>query len=112
MILELRGDAPPLYGLDGKTVGARIPDVPWLLDLISMLGKPLVTTSANISSRIPADRVSDLDPELMSEVDLLLSWQGQLSGSPSTVFSILDESLIILREGTISTDIIQSKYPL
>lgn len=109
LVMNQRNDAPqPLYGLDGQTVGVRIPDVPWLIQLVQQVGVPLVTTSANISSRKPADEVENLDPELLEKVDILLSWKGKLTGTGSTVISLLEPEVKVLRVGTIPENKIKS----
>ncbi|MHA2248713.1 MAG: L-threonylcarbamoyladenylate synthase [Candidatus Kariarchaeaceae archaeon] len=100
LILPLRKDAPKLYGLDGQSIGVRIPDTKWLLLLIDKIKKPIMTTSANQTDKKSVDIVSDLDQVILDQSDILVEWDGQLSGIESTVVKV-DDTVKILREGSI-----------
>ncbi|MHA2090582.1 MAG: L-threonylcarbamoyladenylate synthase [Candidatus Kariarchaeaceae archaeon] len=100
LILPLRQHAPKLYGLSTNTIAVRIPDVPWLLSLITEIDTPIVTTSANRSQQIPSRTIGGLDPILVNQVDILIEWQNHLNNPPSTIVSLIDE-LTVLREGQI-----------
>ncbi len=100
LVLELRDDAPELYGLADRTIGVRIPDVTWLRHIIAEVG-PVISTSANISSVEPARSVEAIP--FTDEVDILIRWKGVLNGLSSTVLSCV-EPMRILRSGAISSD--------
>ena len=103
MIFSRIANSPPLYGIDSESVGVRIPDLPWLLQLIELVGEPIITTSANISSFPTANTIAKMleDKELINYVDTLIEWEGELHGTPSTVIDCRDKPKII-REGDIS----------
>lgn len=105
LILPLKSESPPLYGLDGKTIGIRIPEVPWLLKLITLIDYPLITTSANISGKPSAKNVNEINKEILEKIDILIEWEGNLSNYSSTVVSLI-ENPKILRKGIISEDMI------
>lgn len=111
LILPLRSDAPKLYGIDSVSIGVRIPNVPWLLELIEKLGEPIVTTSANISHQRPYTAVKELPQSIIEEINILVSWEGSLDGLSSTVISMVGVPKI-LRQGAIPENEILSLLQL
>ena len=103
LVLNQKAGAPKLHGISTPTIGARIPDVPWLLKLITRLKVPVVTTSANISGEQPASNFDQTSRTILNGVDFAIPWDGELAGKPSTVISLVDDA-VLLREGKISKD--------
>ena len=60
--------APNLPADDGS-LGIRVPQHDFCQQVISRLGAPLVSTSANLSGRPSPATYADIDPELFSRVD-------------------------------------------
>lgn len=88
-----RNIAPNLIAGDGS-VGIRIPDAEFPRMLCRMLGRPVVSTSANISGMpTPAD-FAGISEEIRKSVDYVCT-TGR-SGQPST-----PSSIYILRDGEI-----------
>ena len=56
---------------DGS-VGIRIPLAPWCQQLVFKLGRPLVSTSANISGEPTPQRFSDIPQEIKDAVDFVV----------------------------------------
>ena len=54
------------------TVGIRIPRAPWCQQLVFKLGRPLVSTSANISGEPTPQRFSDIPQEIKDAVDFVV----------------------------------------
>lgn len=95
---------------DGDTIGLRIPNHPFVLQLLKELKEPLAATSANLSGTpaavTPEDAVANLDGH-----PALLINGGRVTvtdGASSTVISIVGNNLKILRQGPISLDDIQA----
>lgn len=81
-------------------VGLRMPDYPELTQLITQLGQPLVTSSANKAGEPPATKKHLIDPDIIKQVDFL--YDGECSDSPpSTVVDVSGPVLRILRQGAI-----------
>ena len=87
-----------------ELVGVRVPDHPFLLDLVSRCGGPLALTSANLSGKpspLRAEEFSELHPQLSCVVD-----GGTLGDSPlarlgSTVVDLSQEGTFrIVRAGS------------
>jgi len=88
----------PLLLKNSHRIGIRIPGLPLLLKLISALGFPLVSTSANLSGRPPLN-----DPQRIARefpgLDLLIDG-GVLPPSPgSTLVDVAESPPRIMRRG-------------
>ncbi|OLS20050.1 MAG: Threonylcarbamoyl-AMP synthase, partial [Candidatus Heimdallarchaeota archaeon LC_2] len=100
-------ESPDLYGIETSSIGCRIPDVDWFLELIKITGTPIVTTSANISGASPVTNIDSIPYELLDNIDILIEWDGDLQGISSTVVDLTEkDEYRILREGGIKEDII------
>ena len=66
-----------------NSVGIRRPDH-WITSLVERLGKPLVTTSANISGEPTANTINDLPEAFTEHVDVAID-EGRIKGSASTI---------------------------
>lgn len=86
------------------TIGVRIPNHPFLLELLSRLDFPLAQTSANISG-MPAARsaknVKIYFGKAKTKPDLAIDG-GELEGKPSTVIDFTGKEPVILRTGLVS----------
>ena len=85
-------------GLD--TIGIRVPDDKFILNLIDMLGKPLLVTSANMSHEPALFKWTDVKEKLDGRIDgvVLKDAIGYMS---STIVDCSTEDIKILREGPI-----------
>jgi tRNA threonylcarbamoyl adenosine modification protein (Sua5/YciO/YrdC/YwlC family) len=82
-----------------RTVGVRVPDHPVCAALVAALGRPLITSSAVPPGAAVAVMDVDEGKEAWGgELDLLIDG-GPTPGQPSTVVSLLDDEIAILREG-------------
>ncbi|MHA2029011.1 MAG: L-threonylcarbamoyladenylate synthase [Candidatus Kariarchaeaceae archaeon] len=109
MVLPKKKNAPKLYGVESQSLGCRIPQVGWLLELISYLDAPIVTTSANISGTQPVNKVNDIPREILDQLDLIIEWSDDLLGTGSTIIDLSEKHKFkILREGAISKERIES----
>ncbi len=86
------------------TVAIRIPDNKELLQVIRCLGRPIVSTSANISDNEIITKVDDIDKELAKSIDLIVDG-GVMSNVSSTVVRFDEGKLVILREGELADKI-------
>ena len=84
------------------TIGTRIPRQKWLLTVLRRLGRPLLQTSANLSSRSPARTAGEVQRLFGDRLNLVID-AGQLKKSkPSTVVDASGPVSIILRKGLLS----------
>ncbi len=87
-----------------NTVAARVTADEWLNKLVKKYGRPIVATSANISG---ADNVYDIK-EIESQFtdkefqpDILVDGGVLLKRSPTTLVSVADDKIKILRQGEV-----------
>ena len=102
-VLPATKETPRLVQSKRKTVGIRIPDHPLPLALVSALGSPIISTSANRSDEEAITDPELLDSEFGHAVDLIVDC-GLLPLQPSTVISLLNDEVEILREGAGDLD--------
>jgi L-threonylcarbamoyladenylate synthase len=89
----------------GKTVAVRVPRSPACLQLLQVLGEPIVGTSANRSGDAPFVRGSSAVENLGGEPDaVLLDDEHVLGGAVSTVAEVRDDLIIVHRNGAISLE--------
>ncbi len=97
-ILPASKELPRIMRKHRKTVGIRVPDCPFTLELIAQFQRPLLTTSVALS---PGEWLLDpftIEEEYGNSIDLVVDG-GALFPEPSTVidFSSLDPEVV--REG-------------
>lgn len=101
-VLEATRLVPDLLTTRQKTVGIRIPDNEIALAIVRELGHPLVTTSANIAGEEALHDPADIDNHLGRMLDAVIDG-GVLLGEPSTVISLVDDRVEVLRKGSGDT---------
>lgn len=89
-----------------KLVGIRIPDNKDLIEIIKNVGKPLISTSANISGKEAITNPSKIEPELLSYISYVED-QGTITSEASSLIKIEDNKIEILREGIIARKILE-----
>ncbi len=85
-------------------VGIRMPNNNFLLDLINKFGKPLISTSANITNEEVITDVSLLNEELENKMSYIYDI-GTLVSESSTLIKVENNKIIFLREGSLSEQI-------
>lgn len=104
LILQKTKHIPVFFNPKTDTVGIRMPDHPFCLELVRTLGLPLVTTSANVSG---ADNPYDVQEILKQfkdqphQPDIIFDGGLLPVRSPSTVVEIRNNHLTVLRQGEL-----------
>lgn len=98
-VLEATRVVPDSLVTRQKTVGIRIPDDRIAMAIVRELGHPLVTTSANLTGEEPLHDPHDIDQQMGRQLDLVIDGGVRL-GDPSTVISLIDDRIEVLREGS------------
>ena len=83
------------------TVGIRIPMMDFCRRLVAKLGRPLVSTSANISGEPTPKKFSEISETIRSAVDLIVdpSLERGATGQSSSIIKVgLDYSIEIIRK--------------
>jgi tRNA threonylcarbamoyl adenosine modification protein (Sua5/YciO/YrdC/YwlC family) len=97
-ILEATRTVPEIMMNKQKQVGIRVPDAPLARALAAGLGRPLITTSASDDEGEPLIDAKDIKEKLGHGLDLILDG-GVTLMEPSTVVSLIGDSLEVLRQG-------------
>ena len=85
------------------TIGIRIPDDKWIIELIEKVGKPLLVTSANISGEPSLFKWEDVYKELDGKIDGVVMSDAR-GDSSSTIVDCSSEEIKVLRKGPISIE--------
>lgn len=101
-VLEATRVVPDVLTTRQKTVGIRIPDNPITLSIVRELGHPIVTTSVNISGEESHCDPFIIDQQVGKQLDMVVDG-GNLLGEQSTVISLIDDQVEVLRQGSGDT---------
>jgi tRNA threonylcarbamoyl adenosine modification protein (Sua5/YciO/YrdC/YwlC family) len=108
-VLEATKIVPDSVSTKQKTVGVRIPENKICHEIVKELGHPLVTTSANISGDATLQDPQEIEAQMGRMVDLVID--GGISlGEASTVISLVDDEVEVLREGSGDISWIEQGY--
>lgn len=105
-ILHATKVVPDSLSTKQKTVGIRIPQNTICEAIVKELGHPLVTTSANTSGEDTPQDPRDIDDQMGHLVDFVIDG-GISMDEASSVISLLDDEIEILRQGAGDTSWIE-----
>ena len=72
-----------------------------------MVGKPLISTSANIAKKATITKIKEIEPELLQNVSYVEDG-GIINSTPSSIIRIENNKINVLRKGTISDEILRN----
>jgi tRNA threonylcarbamoyl adenosine modification protein (Sua5/YciO/YrdC/YwlC family) len=97
-ILKARRIVPRLLMTSKKEVGVRMPDHEATKALVHLLGRPIINTTAKLPGREPMPDPREIERYFKGQVAFLIDG-GLIVGAPSTVVSLVDDKVKVLREG-------------
>lgn len=109
IILEKREVIPDIITAGKDTVGVRIPNDKFLLELIKNIGEPIVATSCNLAGEEALIEPEEILNRFRDKLDCLVDEGKSKIGKPSTIIKVENEEIKILREGPISKEDIERK---
>ena len=86
---------------EAKTLGVRVPNHEFCQKLLYKFGRPIVSTSANISGEPTPKSVRDITKAVIEGVDFMVNprFQGRPTGQPSSIIAFgEDNEFKIIRE--------------
>ena len=92
-----------------STVGIRIPNHKALLNLLIETKKPLASTSANSHKGKTPKNIKELDIISNKEITYALVSNHKITGSESTIVSLINDKINIFRSGRISISMIEAQ---
>lgn len=93
-------------GMD--TVGIRIPGNEDLIRIIKKLGRPIFSTSANISDEEVITSIDKLDRRLLKYIDYVEDG-GEIVAASSTIVKVDNKEMKILRSGILADKVLNIK---
>jgi len=100
IVFKAKDTISPMLTAKTGTIGVRLSSSPVVRKICEVFGLPITGTSANISENKPSRSVEEVLSEL-PEVDFVLDG-GRLSAkAPSTVISVVENKVSLIREGEI-----------
>jgi tRNA threonylcarbamoyl adenosine modification protein (Sua5/YciO/YrdC/YwlC family) len=97
-ILNAKRIVPRLLMTQKKEVGVRMPDHPVPIALSRLLERPIVNTTARVADSEAFSDPREIEKYLKHQIALVIDG-GLIVGKPSTVISLVDDRVNILREG-------------
>lgn len=99
------------HAAGGETIGLRIPQHAFILAVLRGLGVAVAATSANRSGEPAAAAAASAVAGLSGEPDLLVDGGPIVAAQASTVISLVEAEVRVLREGPISLAAIRAALP-
>ncbi len=101
ILVGKRPSISDLLSAGTEKIGIRIPDHPTVLNLIEIVGKPITTTSANISGNKSPVEVGEAIDQIGDHVEFAIDTGKAKLGKASTVVDVTESKPVIIREGPI-----------
>lgn len=95
MVLPRRGEG---------TIGLRVPDSPFLRELIRGLNRPLYSTSVNRTGQPPLWRIAEIRAAFSKYADVIVNAGNLPPRSPSTIVDLASRPWRVIREGACRID--------
>lgn len=100
--MKHRLKCPALAG--GESVAVRVSSHPVALRLMQTTGRPITSTSANVTGGAPAVTAQEIDPAVAHRLGLILDG-GRTAGAPaSTILDLTRQRPTLLRAGAVSAE--------
>lgn len=82
-----------------STIAIRIPTHDYCLDLINLFGKPIVSTSANISGEPTPKSFSEISQPILEGVDYIVNLErDKITDKSSTILKLIGEDIEVIRD--------------
>ncbi len=102
LVVPAAPDLPEVLLAGGATVAVRIPDHPWLRELIRRLGQPLAATSANLHAHANPSTAVDVMQQLGDRLPMIVDGGPTRGDVPSTIIDLTAPRPKILRQGAVT----------
>lgn len=107
LILPKQPSAPAYVSNGMDTIAVRIPDDPFVLELLKQVGKPMLVTSANLSDQPAATTGIEALGQLDGRIDGIVMGASGASAA-STILDVTKTEWQILRCGAVSEEQIEA----
>lgn len=97
-VLEASRQVPKLLQTRRRTVGIRVPDHPIALELVGLLGHPIISTSASLLEGPVESDPYEIEDKFGPHLALVID-AGIILPAPSSIISLIDDVPEVIREG-------------
>lgn len=104
LIMKKNEEVPSVLTAGLETIGVRIPQNEIALSILEKFEYPLAVTSVNLSGEKDGTEIDDFYEEFKDKVDIIIDGGKSKIGVPSTIVKVKNNSIEILRRGTINID--------
>ena len=111
LVLPKAENIPGIVTAGGGTVGVRLPNHPFMQELIKVCGFPLAAPSANLSNHVSPTSAEHAKSQLDGRVPLIVDGGMAKVGIESTVVELSEATVRVLRPGMISATAIRAVVP-
>ncbi len=108
IILKKKNIVPDILTSNGDTVGVRMPEGEIARKLVEYAGVPIAAPSANITGKPSGTNIDSIKKDFDGKVECFVDGGDSKIGFGSTIVKVIDNELVILREGIITKEQIQN----
>ena len=101
VVFKKKNDAFDYLTSNKDSIGIRIPDDRLLNEILNKIDFPLAQTSCNMSNEKELKNADEIYEKFGDKIDLIIATEKDLDNKPSTIVSIVDDSINIIRQGNI-----------
>ena len=106
VLLKAKENIPDYVTHSIGVIGIRIPSNDIALSLLREVNKPLLVPSANRSGQPPLKNSDEVIKEFNDEIDYVIPGRCE-NGIPSTIIDLTGDEIKIIREGSITLNMIE-----
>uniref|UniRef100_A0A7V5XFG3 L-threonylcarbamoyladenylate synthase n=1 Tax=Thermodesulfobacterium geofontis TaxID=1295609 RepID=A0A7V5XFG3_9BACT len=107
IVFKAKESISPLLTAETGTIGVRLSSSPIVRKICEVFRAPITGTSANISEKKPSRSAEEVLKEI-PEIDFVLDGGTLYATSPSTIISVVENEISLIREGIISFEKIKN----
>lgn len=89
--------------LGKHSLAVRVPNNSTLRAMLEQTG-PLLTSSANLTQQPPAHSLSEAIDYFGDRIDFYADTSVAMLGKPSTILQVVDDTVVVLRQGAVTID--------
>ena len=104
IILKKNNKISDLVSAGSDYVGIRIPDNEEIITIIDKLGRPVISTSANISGNDTITSIDMIDNKLLDKISYIEDG-GVIDSKSSTIVKVINNKVNIIRTGELGDKI-------
>lgn len=101
VIFKKKNNASDYLTSNKDSIGIRIPDDRLLNEILNKIDFPLAQTSCNMSNEKELKSADEIYEKFGDKIDLIIATEKDLDNKPSTIISIVDNNIQIIRQGNI-----------